>query len=748
LFCPYSVPTLFRERRVTSLIAIDQMLVRGALPDAYAALQQMLEAAPRDVAVRKRLVDVATTLGDTQAALKHARTLAAQLPDDLDATFYLAKAELSAGNLDTAEVIIAKLDQTPAKDAPVFQLLKGNLLATRGDHAAADAAYVAATNLDASYAQGWRHLGNVRSATGQGASAITAWQRYVALVPNDKEVWIALAREHQILGELGNAEGAYERALNFVGDDKAIATLLRDLAMVQIEAQQFDRAKITLVRWLALGSDESAENLLAYVQNELGEAAEAKATLALAKHDAGHPGLARRVRRALLLPQVYASAQAMREARASYVQGLGELLESARSGAIDAAEVLALSQTNFLLAYQGENDLPLQSQYADLIHGLIAKVQPELVRPLARRVPSGKRIKVVYVSSFFRECTVGHYFRSWITGLDAQRFERIVIHTGAQRDIFAETVAAQCDGFYVQRGGVLQVAEAIRAQHADVLIYPEVGMGTMNYLLTNMRLAPVQCAAWGHPVTTGSSQIDYFFTCGEMEGEAADTHYREKLWRLPGIGTSYAAPPLVAPFAREMLGLSAEHRIFICPQSLFKVHPDNDEIFLDIMAADPQAVILFFQGNWPAITQAFGARIGEGLVARGLPARGQVKFLPRVNAAVFRSMLAMCDVVLDTLHWSGGNTSLDALSVGAPIITLPGEFMRGRQTQAMLKTMDAIELIVPSREVYVQRALALASDGAMNNKLREKLFRHCGAIFDRREPITALARHLEEIATH
>ncbi len=728
---------------MTPLSAINQMLARGALHDAYAALEQTLETSPQDAAARKQLIDVATNFGDADTALKHARMLVAQWPDDLDATFYLAKAELSAGNLTTAEIIIAKLDQTPAKGAPVFQLLKGNLLATGGNHAAAEAAYVTATRLDANYPLAWRHLGNVRSVTGHSANAIAAWQRYVALVPNDKDVWIALAREHQILGELGSAEGAYERALSFVEDDKTATTLLRDLAMVQIEAQQFDRAKIILARLLALGSDESAENLLAYVQNELGEATEAKATLA--KQGVGQPGLARRVRRALVLPQVYASAMAMREARAGYAQGLEELLTSERSGAIDAAEVLTLSQTNFLLAYQGENDLSLQSQYADLLHGLIAKVRPEWARPLARRAPLGKRIKVVYVSSFFRECTVGHYFRSWITELDARRFERVVIHTGAQRDFFAETLAAQCDGFYAQRGGVLKVAEAIRAQNADVLIYPEVGMGTMNYLLTNMRLAPVQCAAWGHPVTTGSSQIDYFFTCGEMEGEGAPSHYRETLLRLPGIGTSYVAPPMVKPFAREALSLSAAHRIFICPQSLFKVHPDNDKIFLDIMTADPQAVILFFQGNWPAITQAFGARLGHGMVARGLPARGQIKFLPRVDAVGFRSLLAMSDVVLDTLHWSGGNTSLDALSVGAPIVTLPGEFMRGRQTQAMLKAMGANELIAPSREVYVQRALALASDRAMNNALREKLLRHQGAVFDRHEPIAALANCIEEI---
>jgi protein O-GlcNAc transferase len=188
--------------------------------------------------------------------------------------------------------------------------------------------------------------------------------------------------------------------------------------------------------------------------------------------------------------------------------------------------------------------------------------------------------------------------------------------------------------------------------------------------------------------------------------------------------------------------------VFVCPQSLFKVHPDNDDVFADIMAADPQAVILFFQATWPAITQAFGARLSRAMAARGLAARGQIKFLPRVDENGFRGLLAMADVVLDTLHWSGGNTSLDALSVGVPIVTLPGEFMRGRQTMAMLQAMGAEELIAGSRNEYVQKALQFASGATANEQLREKLLANRGAVFDRHEPILALADHLTTIHEH
>jgi predicted O-linked N-acetylglucosamine transferase (SPINDLY family) len=68
--------------------------------------------------------------------------------------------------------------------------------------------------------------------------------------------------------------------------------------------------------------------------------------------------------------------------------------------------------------------------------------------------------------------------------------------------------------------------------------------------------------------------------------------------------------------------------------------------------------------------------------------------------------------MLDTMHWSGGNTSLDALSSGLPIVTLEGRFMRGRQSAAMLRTVGVEELIARDAQQYVDIALRVARDPA------------------------------------
>jgi len=231
----------------------------------------------------------------------------------------------------------------------------------------------------------------------------------------------------------------------------------------------------------------------------------------------------------------------------------------------------------------------------------------------------------------------------------------------------------------------------------------------------------VQCAGWGHPVTTGSASIDHYFTCGEMEPADGAAHYTESLVKLPGIGVDYAMPEPPVAASRAQFGLPADARVYACAQSLFKIHPEMDDLFARILAEDPQGVLVFFQAPSRAVTQRLGSRLQRALAARGVAPRGQVKFLPRLAGPLFRGALAAADVVLDTLRWSGGNTSMDAFAAGAPVVTVDGRFMRGRQTAAMLRMMGLAELVASDPDDYVRLALAVARDRDRNRHLRREL---------------------------
>jgi CRISPR-associated protein Csy1 len=170
-----------------------------------------------------------------------------------------------------------------------------------------------------------------------------------------------------------------------------------------------------------------------------------------------------------------------------------------------------------------------------------------------------------------------------------------------------------------------------------------------------------------------------------------------------------------------------------------------DDLFAEILTRDPEGVLVFFQATVRAVTEQLAARIQRALARRGIPPRGQIKFLPRMSGPFFRSALAIADVVLDTLRWSGGNTSMDAFAAGVPVVTVPGRFMRGRQTSAMLEMLALDELCAASPEEYVSLALDVARNPERNAALRRAIQERRATLFNRRECAVAFQEALLQI---
>ena len=266
-------------------------------------------------------------------------------------------------------------------------------------------------------------------------------------------------------------------------------------------------------------------------------------------------------------------------------------------------------------------------------------------------------------------------------------------------------------------------------------------MSAVAFALAALRLAPVQCAGWGHPVTTGLSTIDVFLSSACMEPQDGASHYAERLVTLPGIGTRYAMPT-PASSNRATLGLPQDAPLLLCPQSLFKIHPDNDALFARVLDAAPRGVLVLYEGRDPLLTSKFKAR----LVRAGVPER-RMHWLTQRSHEQFLAVNAACDVMLDTLRWSGGNTTLDAVASALPIVTLPGAFMRGRQSMGMLQTMEMDELVAIDEEDYVRKAAAIAADAAYRGELSSRIVERRTRIFDDAAPTAALAQFLAQCAS-
>jgi CRISPR-associated protein Csy1 len=685
--------------------------------------------------------------GDGALAERHVDAALARHPSD--ALAHYAKAQIAERRHDP-KAAVASLENA-IRHAPCFvaahQLL-GILLGEQGEASRAVEAFARVVALDPRNARGYNNLGNALRMLGRLDESRAAFERAVALKP-DYELAIAnVAVAWRDAGECERAEALLRAALARAHGKPPLRALVVAFAGLLRERGALDEAIPHYEQAIAQSPASSAGEWfnLGRVYAERDEPSRAVEAFRRA-HALDRRDLRGAIGARLSLPLIYADADDVMRSRQRFAEGLAELDERVDElvHGLQPNDVLdGLRWTNFFLAYQGRDDRALQASYAQFMRRAIAAVAPPWREPPARDRSRRDRLRVGFASAFFHDGTAGNYFRSWITGLERERFEVFVYHLSPGMDTVATEVRARADAF-VEFGGSRArpsvIAPAIRNDALDVLVFPELGMEHTTFVLAALRLAPWQIAAWGHPVTSGHTTIDTFETCGAMEPADAEAHYTETLVRLPGIGTSYRRPRVPDSAPRARFGLPDDRVLFLCPQSLFKVHPDNDALFAAVLAANPRASLVMFDGRHPRVTARFVERIHRVFDAHGVAPQRLIVLPSQAHDDYLRINLA-CDAMLDTLHWSGGNTSLDALACALPIVTLPGALMRGRQSAAMLNVVGVRELVAASVDEYVAIATRVANDAACRAALRRTIAEGSSSLFDDQAPVRALAELL------
>jgi predicted O-linked N-acetylglucosamine transferase (SPINDLY family) len=122
-----------------------------------------------------------------------------------------------------------------------------------------------------------------------------------------------------------------------------------------------------------------------------------------------------------------------------------------------------------------------------------------------------------------------------------------------------------------------------------------------------------------------------------------------------------------------------------------------------------------------------------------------VHFLPRQSGADFASLIDACDVMLDTPHFNGMNTSLEAFALGVPVVTSPTELQRGRHTTGMYRKMGFMECVAQTGEDYVRLALRLGRDTDYRRHVRGEIRQRSEALFEDRRAVEQFERFFESV---
>src|SRR5215467_3961503 len=178
--------------------------------------------------------------------------------------------------------------------------------------------------------------------------------------------------------------------------------------------------------------------------------------------------------------------------------------------------------------------------------------------------------------------------------------------------------------------------------------------------------------------------------------------------------------------------------VYWCGQSLFKYLPQHDPVFPRIAREAGDCQFVFVES--PGVTDLFRVRLERAFGQYGLRAEDYCLFLPRLEQGRFLAATGLSDVFLDSIGWSGGNTTLDALVYDLPIVTLRGSLMRGRHSAAMLDMMGMTATVCESIEEYVELAVGLARDPARRAEVKRMIAGGKHAIYRDRTCIAALAQ--------
>jgi predicted O-linked N-acetylglucosamine transferase (SPINDLY family) len=631
---------------------------------------------------------------------------------------------LAQGRLDDAIACYQKaLAFTPA--AAEIHTNLGNALGKRNKLDEAIACYRQALRIAPGYAIAHNNLGDALKDQGSLNEAIDCFHCAILLHPDFAQAHNNLGNALLARGQMNfvaEAIACYKRAIAI---DPSFADAHNNLGSALINESKFDEAINCFRRAVELKPlGVHAHTNLAAVYTELGQVDEAifhyEQALKIEPSDRSQLALA------TLLPPIYRSLEDLHSWRDRLSAGTQRL--HATGVAIDLTTQPGTSLSMFYLAYQGENDRDLVRQTAQLYR---APIGIHLDKVTWRG--EGK-LRLGLISAHFRNHTIGQLMHGLIAALCRERFTVIVLAVGSQRDPLADAIRQSADVYVELPAHLPSARRAIAYQKLDLLYYTDIGMELITHALAFTRLAPIQCTTWGHPSTTGIDTIDYYISSEALDEESAQAHYTETLVRLRNLAICYHRPVLPAPANRATYGLPAGAHLYACPQSLFKFHPEFDLILREILRRDADGLLVLLHGKHSSWDQLLVERF-----SRTMPDVAQrVRFLPRQSRDGFLGLMAVSDVLLDPIHFGGGNSSYEGLAFGVPIVTLPSPYLRGRITWALYRRMGLYDCVAKSAEHYVEIAIRLGTDAAWRNEVSARILAANSVLYQNVEGVREL----------
>jgi predicted O-linked N-acetylglucosamine transferase (SPINDLY family) len=334
-------------------------------------------------------------------------------------------------------------------------------------------------------------------------------------------------------------------------------------------------------------------------------------------------------------------------------------------------------------------------------------------QPHANERNPERRLRIGYVSADLRDHAVGRNLLPLFQQHERESVEVVCYSGSLKTDGIAEAIRA-CVHLWRSEVGVddAALAEMIRRDRIDVLVDLSQHTAGNRLPVFARRPAPVQVSFAGYPATTGVGAIGYRLSDRWLEGgvpqiESEQVHLIDSFWLFHSGSVEMEVNPLPAQ--------SNRHVTFGSLNAFRKVNDVVLRLWARLLRSTPGSRLLLLSP--PGSQRQLAA---DFLETEGVE-RGRVEFVEPRPRKGYLELYRRLDIVLDPFPYGGHTTSLDALWMGVPVVSLAGKTPVSRAGLSILNNLGLPELVASAEDDYVRIATALAADLPRLAELRSTL---------------------------
>jgi predicted O-linked N-acetylglucosamine transferase (SPINDLY family) len=675
----------------------------GRVEEACERYREAVQAAPDYAKAHLNLGIGLEAAGATEPAIRSYESALAIDPSDPFASYNLGKLLYTCGAPEEAERLLRQaLQNRPG--FPEAQVVLSRVLESQGNLSAAAAALETAMRLKPDDFGALYLYAGVLWKQGRLDEAQGALKRALAIDPESVDANLTLAALLIARGRPGEAEGPLRAVLKRDPDSvDAHARLSElyesrgDLAAAAVELEAVLRQR-----------PEWADALHNYgnVLKKLMRLKDAESAFKRAL--AADPGHSRACR---MLGSVLLGQCRTEEALALYRAARERCpddfdLESAELFALNSSERIAEDALFARHVTFGKR---------------IEQAHPPRFMPFRNVTDPARRLRIGYVSGDFCYHVVTLFTLPVIERHDRSAVEVYCYSTGGRVDEYTRQVSTRADVWRdVSALSASGLADAINRDGIDILVDLGGHSGIPQLAVFAQQPAPVQATWLGYLNTTGMTRIHYRISDRYADPPGlTDPYHTESLVRLPH--SQWCFRPFMSVACAETPPLARNgHLTYGSFNQALKISPAVRGLWAEILQRVP--------GSRLVILGVAEGRTRDELVrdiAGAGSDRARITVLPYVSLQDYYRWLNAVDIALDTVPYSGGTTSCDALWMGVPVVTAPGSRPSSRSTASILSTAGLPEWIASSPGEYVRLAVESARDGGrlveVRKSLRERL---------------------------